>query len=185
MRNSADPAARFSIVYDSTYDDLLRYVQRRLSCGDAEDVVAEAMTVAWRRVDEMPARMGMARAWIFGIGRRCVLAHRRSHGRHDDLGVLLAQAQRGSALGEADPDLEVVARRVDLARAWTKLRPAEQDVLALTLLEDLTSAQAGHVLGISAVAYRVRLNRARTRLRRTLGESTQQSGPTLCEETQP
>ena len=41
-------------------------------------------------------------------------------------------------------------------------------MLSLLLWEDLTSADAGRVLGISAVAYRLRLYRARAALRRLL-----------------
>ena len=62
---------------------------------------------------------------------------------------------------------EVVAR-VDLAAAWARLTDEEQDAIALTVLDHLTSAQAGAVLGITANAYRLRLSRARATLRRSL-----------------
>ncbi len=60
-----------------------------------------------------------------------------------------------------------------LAAAWSRLADAEQEVLALELWDDLTSPEAGRVLGISAAAYRHRLVRARAALRRHLDAADQ------------
>jgi RNA polymerase sigma-70 factor (ECF subfamily) len=61
-----------------------------------------------------------------------------------------------------------VAARVDLVRAWQRLSPDDQQVLTLTVFEDLTGPQAARVLGISRPAFSLRLLRARRRLRRLL-----------------
>lgn len=63
---------------------------------------------------------------------------------------------------------DAVAQRLDLAVAWSGLSATEQEALGLTVFEGLTSDQAGAVLGITPVAYRVRLSRARAALRRRL-----------------
>jgi hypothetical protein len=47
---------RFEAVYDQAYGQITAYAARRCdSPQDAADVVAETFTVAWRRVDELPA----------------------------------------------------------------------------------------------------------------------------------
>ena len=56
--------------------------------------------------------------------------------------------------------------RLDVGRSWTHLTQTEQEVIALTVLDGLTSTQAARVLDITPVAYRLRLSRARRRLRR-------------------
>ncbi|MFI6513798.1 RNA polymerase sigma factor [Streptosporangium sp. NPDC050855] len=65
-----------------------------------------------------------------------------------------------------DEDLAVL--QADLVIAWRRLRPEDQEVLSLAIWEDLPSPQAARVLGISAPAYRLRLHRARSALRREL-----------------
>lgn len=72
--------------------------------------------------------------------------------------------------GSAVPDgADAAVSRADLARAWARLSPVDQEVLSLTVFEGLESAAAGSVLGISAASYRVHLSRARAALRRSLG----------------
>ena len=53
---------RFREIYDAAYVDLLRFVRRRVHPTHAEDVVGDVMLVAWRRLDEVPADLSMARA---------------------------------------------------------------------------------------------------------------------------
>lgn len=155
---------RFRSLYADAYEDVLRFARRRVDASQAEDVVAEAFLVAWRRLEDAPTAPGDVRAWIFGITRNCLLNARRGQGRRAALAVRLAEAV--PAPDGVDPEL--VALRVDLAASWRELSANEQEVLALAVFESLTSAQAGRVLGISAVAYRLRLVRARRALRRRL-----------------
>lgn len=158
------PQERFRGWYDSTYDDVLRFVQRRCHPSHAEDVVADAFLVAWRRYAEVPADHGESRAWLFGIARGCLANTRRGDQRREALRVRVADAlPAGSQLGA-----DAVAHRVDLAVAWRLLRPVDQEALALTAWDGLTGPQAAAVLGIAPTAYRLRLSRARRALRRHL-----------------
>lgn len=152
--------ARFTALYEATYADLLRFAQRRAHPTHAEDVVAEAFLVAWRRFDELPSRLGDARAWLFGIARGVILNTHRGAERQQALAVRLADAPTSV---QADADL--VARQVDIARAWQQLSDLHQEALALAVLDELNAPQAAAVLGISAVAFRLRLSRARRALR--------------------
>ena len=164
---------RFEAVYAHAYDDVLRFVQRRMYASDvglAEDVVADAMLVAWRRVGELPVELGDARAWLFGIARNCLLNSARSLRRHDALGVRVAQA---SGSGTTPDAADAVATQVDLSAAWEKLSPGDQEVVGLAVFEGLTSAQAAAVVGTTSGAFRIRLSRARAALRRHLEGAAQ------------
>jgi RNA polymerase sigma-70 factor (ECF subfamily) len=44
--------ARFVGLFEATYVDLVRFAQRRVPEAQAEDIVAEALLVAWRRSDD-------------------------------------------------------------------------------------------------------------------------------------
>ncbi|MEU4693526.1 sigma-70 family RNA polymerase sigma factor [Actinoplanes sp. NPDC023714] len=152
--------SRFRALYADAYEDVLRFAQRRVDHSHAEDAVADAFLVAWRRFDEAPDRDGDLRAWLFGVARNCLLNARRGRDRRSALAVRLADP---AVVFDDGSDL-----RVDLAAAWKRLSDTEQEALALAVFEDLTSAQAARVLGISATAYRLRLLRARRSLRRHL-----------------
>lgn len=166
-RTSAAPDTaeqRFHALYADVHGDVLRFVSRRLSneaVSSAEDVVADALLVAWRRFEDAPRRPDAQRAWVFGIARNCLLTARRGSGRREALAVRLAGA--GDPVS-SDPHDGLVAA-LDLAAAWRRLDPGQQEVLALTVFEELTSAQAALVLGTTSTAYRLCLMRARRALR--------------------
>ena len=72
---------------------------------------------------------------------------------------------------DTDADTEVLTRRLDLAVAWPRLSTTDQEAIALIAWDGLSTAQAATVVGISAVAFRLRLSRARRALRRHLDDS--------------
>ena len=159
---------RFREVYASAADDLIRFLQRRVTAAHVEDVAAETFLTVWRRIDDLPADPSEARAWTFGIARHCALNALRSTGRHNSLAVRIADHAPPPLASVATTEIET---RVDLASAWRRLDPTDQETLALTAFDDLTSSEAGEVLGISPAAYRVRLMRARRNLRSLLEEN--------------
>jgi RNA polymerase sigma-70 factor (ECF subfamily) len=161
-----DRERRFRALYDGSYVDVLHFAQRRVHPSHAEDVVADAFLVAWRRLEEVPRRPDDARAWLFGIVRHCLLNVTRGLKRQNALAVRIAETAPATAA--AGPEDEAVVQRLMLAAAWRGLSPAEQETLSLCVFDDLTSAQAARLLGINATSYRLRLLRARRALRRRL-----------------
>ncbi|WP_035949387.1 RNA polymerase sigma factor [Knoellia flava] len=158
---------RFETVYDATYAAVLRFAQRRVHPSHAEDVAADVFVVAWRRLDDVPVEPDEARAWLFGVARRVLMASQRAEQRRAALTVRVADDQVTGRLGSGI-DADVVLHHVDLARAWRRLSPVHQESLALVVWDDLSSPQAAEVLGISPVAFRLRLSRARRALRHHL-----------------
>ena len=173
-----DREGRFRALYADTYADVLRFARRRVPPGHAEDVVADAFLAAWRRLEEAPTRAGDARAWLFGIARNCLLNTNRGLGRQDALAVRIAGISPPDEAGAAEDD--AVAHRLDLAAAWRRLTVGEQETLALTVFEELTSPQAARVLGITAASYRLRLLRARRALRRHLDRAETEPAGSLA-----
>lgn len=158
---------RFRSLYADHFDQVLRFARRRTDPAAADDVVAETFLVAWRRLDDVPARPGEALPWLYAVARNCLLNATRGETRQRAVSVRLARQPWPARDGHADASGE----RLDLLDAWRRLSAEEQEVLALAVWEDLTSPQAGRVLGISAAAYRVRLTRARRALTRHLDQS--------------
>ena len=169
MREEADPAevraAAFAVLFGDAFDDVLRFCARRVAPEQAEDVAAEVMTIAWRRFEEMPNGRGDQRAWLFTTARNLMLRQARDESRRRTLAVRIGSGQP-SGLPGVDGE---AAARVDLGRAWRLLSERHQEALALTVWDGLTAMEAATVLGISPVAYRLRLSRARSVLRAHLG----------------
>src|SRR3954447_12248331 len=166
---------RFRDIYDAGYVDLLRFVLRRVHPTHAEDVVGDVMLVAWRRLDDVPADLSAARAWLFGVARKTLQNTRRREDRHDAVAVRLAEVRQGPADSGHQPDL--VASRADIAAAWPLLSATDQEAIALAVLDGLTAPEAAAVLGISATAFRLRLSRARRTLRRRIGSTVDDPQP--------
>lgn len=165
---------RFTALFDDTYAAVLRFIERRAHPSHAEDLAADVYVVVWRRLDDLPTSADEQRAWIFGIARRVLLAGQRGDRRQRDLAVRIGQESLGRGeheladLSEAGHD-DLIASRVDLARAWERLPAGHQEALALTVWDGLDAPHAAAVLGISPVAYRLRLSRARKALRALVG----------------
>ena len=164
---------RFRALYDASYVDLLRFVRRRVHPTHAEDVVGEVMLVAWRRLDDVPADLSGARAWLFGVAHKTLQNTRRREGKQEAVAVRLAETPPAAATVEQSPD--AIAHRVDIATAWPRLSAVHQEAIVLAVLDGLTAPEAALVLGISPTAFRLRLSRARRSLRRHT-ESAQSDG---------
>lgn len=155
---------RFRDIYDASYVDLLRFARRRVLPAHAEDVVGEVLLVAWRRLDDVPADVLDARAWLFGVARKIIQNTRRREDRHDAVAVRLAEVRQDPTEDGEHPDL--VACRVDVAAAWPLLSGGDQEVISLAVLDGLNAPEAAAVLGVSPTAFRLRLSRARRKLLR-------------------
>jgi RNA polymerase sigma-70 factor, ECF subfamily len=164
-----DPQQRFQALFEAVYLDLLRFVQRRVHPTHAEDVVADVMLVAWRRLDDVPPDLSAARAWLFGVAHKTLQNTRRREGRQDALAVRLAQIVLTSAAASPSPD--AIADMLDVAAAWPRLNVVHREAIALAVLDGLSAPEAAVVLGISPTAFRLRLSRARRSLRQHVESS--------------
>lgn len=170
---------RFRQLYAEHGRVILAYALRRVSDPeDAADILAETFLVAWRRCAEVPAGSD-ARLWLFGVARRTLANQRRGEIRRTRLTERLRSDFAAADLLQAPPPEQ--GDEVALA-TLARLDPADQEILRLTAWEELTPTQAGRVLGLSAVAARSRLHRARRRLRRELAETAPDFNPTTTLE---
>jgi RNA polymerase sigma-70 factor (ECF subfamily) len=141
---------------------VLAYCRRRTtSIDDAHDVVAEVYLTAWRLIAKVPAGRE-ARLWLFTVARHALANQTRSGMRRSRLATRIAEEYREGP--------EVTGEIVDQVReALSRLRETDRELLTLTSWDGLTPAEAAQVLGLTAVTARVRLHRARQRLRIHLG----------------
>src|SRR3954471_3467475 len=136
---------------------------RRRGSKDADALAAEVMTVAWRRLADVPE--DDPRPWLYATARNLLFAEHRA-GR-----TVAPQAEPSVAapeLHELDPALTHALRSLSLL---------DREALLLVAWEDLTPTQAARALGVNPTAFRVRLLRARRRLRAALREHENDLAP--------
>ena len=159
----------FERVYRDCGTAVLGYALRRAaSREDALDVVAETFAAAWRRRTDLPPDPGDARPWLFGIARNCLANSLRSSGRAGRLGERLAAAFEPGAVPDPAVVHEQAADAQRVRAALQSLSEEDRELLTLVAWEGLSPAEVATALGLSAGTARVRLHRARGRLRASL-----------------
>jgi RNA polymerase sigma-70 factor, ECF subfamily len=156
-RQSAE--ARFREVF-SHLGAVTAYARRRGS-RDPDGIAAEAMTIAWRRLADVPADDSLP--WLYATARNLVLEESRRSAPAAAAAVEAEQKSFDPQPFELDPTLD---------QALRSLSRFDREALLLVAWEDLTPKQAAKALGINGTAFRVRLSRARRRLQTNLEQAT-------------
>lgn len=168
---------QFTLLFRRHAPHIQRYVTRRLgpalSNGQtADDIVAETFLLAFRQRDRYDQSRADARPWLYGIATNLIGRHRRAEVRQ----------YRALARTGADPVTEPFTDRVDdrvsasttarrLAAALARLSAENRDTLLLMAWGGLSYDEIATALGVPVGTVRSRLSRARSRLRRTLGNA--------------
>ena len=169
-----DPETRFRAVFDVAYGPLCRYARHRgLTGPDAEDLVAQTLEIAWRRIGDVPVAEPLP--WLYAVAHNLW----RNRTRRDRRRRELLARFRASPSAEACEDPAVLEPGV-LRAALASLSDRDQEVLRLVAWDGLTPAEVAVVLGCTPVAARARLHRARGRLAARLG-----IGPDTQRRTRP
>jgi RNA polymerase sigma-70 factor (ECF subfamily) len=162
----------FTVLFRRHAPHVQRYAARRLGQDAAEDIVAETFLLAFRQRDSYDCGRADARPWLYGIATNLIGRHRRAETR-----LYRALARTG-----ADPVTEAFTDQVDdrvsagaagrrLAAGLARLPEELRDTLLLVTWGDLSYEQAAAALGVPVGTVRSRVSRARSKLRRTLGDT--------------
>lgn len=165
----ADDRERFELIYRENFGAVLRFAVGRIDSDRAKDVVAETFLIAWRRLGDVPAE---PRPWLLGVARRVIAGQFRSESRREALVLRL----RTSDDAGTDPAAALADRDEALA-AFATLGARDREVLRLVTWDGLSAAEAAEVLGVTRLAFTVRLHRARRRLERALEPDPRASAP--------
>jgi RNA polymerase sigma factor (sigma-70 family) len=167
-RGVADEEA-FTAMFRLHYPRVLAFVSRRTDQARAHDVVAETFATAWRHFGRLPEE---PLPWLYRVARNSLANEERSARRQTRLAERIGR--RGV---EAAPDHAAsVVTDAGLREALGRLSRTDREALLLIAWEGLDHVDAARVMGCSAVAFKVRLHRARKRLARLL-EAADRDGP--------
>jgi RNA polymerase sigma factor (sigma-70 family) len=176
-RIATDPEV-FEAFYREHVEAVERFIARRVRDPyRAADLTADVFLAVIDSAHTYRAGRGNELAWLYGVARNVVAADRRRSGRELRAS---GRIRAGRILVDADDlarlherlDAEATARQLYLA--MNRLSEGERAVLELVALEGLSAKEAARALGISPVAARVRLHRARRLLQKQLPSSARE-----------
>ena len=151
-------------------------IRRTTTRADAEDIAAETLAIAWRKIDRLPEAAPEQRTWLYAIARNVLSNHRRGNTRATNLTKLLSTVDTNNAPGADDgvvnlSDIEVAVEALGM------LSDKDREVLLLAVWEDLPKSEIAAVLSTSKPNVYLRLHRARKRLRAQFAAVMQEPSP--------
>jgi RNA polymerase sigma-70 factor (ECF subfamily) len=173
----------FEELVRRTASDTFTLARRLVSDDDdARDVVQEVYLRAFRSIGRFRGDAQFT-TWLYRITANCAATHlgkRRRNGHdelNDDIELPDAKADHDPALAA---DAAMLRRRLEDAIA--ELPPRLRAVVVLRDVYDLNHAEIAAELGISESAAKVRLHRARRRLRTVVFPLAGETAPIVVEE---
>jgi RNA polymerase sigma factor (sigma-70 family) len=158
----------FEELYRRHVDATIRFAARRADRpSDVVDLVAAVWLEVVASLDRYEPHRGDALPWILGIAANLTAAERRWRTREQEV---VRRLGRRRTLQE--DDIERLEETIDaervaptLRRGLRELPPSERIVAELIFVDGLSPAEASMALGIRPPALRMRLARARRKLR--------------------
>ncbi len=129
--------------------------------SEAEDIAQDALLRAWRRKSTL-RESERRNEWLARIVRNEAFRH-RARVRPEPIATIEAQG------GADDERILATVERADLHAALAQLDERDRKLLMLRYGEDLTQASIARLLAIPEGTVKVRLHRARDKLRRAFG----------------
>ena len=162
-------AAEFERLYRANIDAVTAYFARRTTDPQlVADLTADTFVTVITSFESFDPRKGSARAWVFGIARHVYAAHCEAYSQQQH------KLRRLAGRRDLDQDqVEELLERIDAERAGRGLIAAlamlperERAVIELVDVAGLRPKDAATMLGLTPGTVRMRLMRARARLRR-------------------
>jgi RNA polymerase sigma-70 factor (ECF subfamily) len=161
-----DAAAGFvEDLFAAHHGEIYAYLIRMLRDPElAADLTQDAFVKAYRNYDALQ-KPENARAWLYQIAHRVALDHIR---RQKIIRFLPWTGESHGAAPSAERLVMDAHLSGDLARALERIPERQRAALLLAELHDLTGLELAAALGVSHVAARALLTRARESLRQAL-----------------
>ncbi|MDH4309531.1 MAG: sigma-70 family RNA polymerase sigma factor [Acidimicrobiia bacterium] len=163
---------RFEQLYIAHQSAIRDYCVRRLAPSLVEDAVADVFAVAWRKIDSAPADSDVLR-WLYAVAYRVLYHQWRRSGRAERLTERVQSLSQPPHMDAA----EIVLLHEDYRRvlqASQRLSVGDQEILRLTLWEELPLNDVAEILGIKHNAAKQRSFRARRRLVSAFRDATRE-----------
>lgn len=168
-----EATARFGELFRAYHSVILAAAYNRLSdVGDAEDITAEVFSAAWDKRDQ--AAHVFSLPWLYNTLRNKVGNEYRRRER-----VLRREEKARNTSPTSELDAQQSAERIELRRVVSMLQESDRELIWMAFWEELTGEEMAAVLGCSHTTLRVRLSRAKKRLKILIDQSDAPEGGDL------
>jgi RNA polymerase sigma-70 factor (ECF subfamily) len=172
----------FQRIYADFQPKILRYMGRMVGEREAEDLTQEVFVKVDRALDGFRGESSLS-TWLYRIATNAALDRRRSpsfqrsapYSLADDAGETGDEAEtagREARVGEGAPSAEQQLIRREMSeciRDFVERLPDNyRTALVLSEMEGLKNGEIAEVLGVSLETVKIRLHRARAKLRKEL-----------------
>jgi RNA polymerase sigma-70 factor (ECF subfamily) len=167
---------KFSDVYNEFHERICRYLERMVGKGDGEDLTQEVFIKVDKGLNDFKGASKLS-TWIYRIATNTALDKLRSRSFREDKN----KVRLNPAIEDEDVDdskipaaqTSLSAEREAIRKEMTecirefvdRLGEDYRTVIILSELKDLKNQQIAEILGISLDAVKIRLHRARARLK--------------------
>lgn len=166
--------ADFQNIYTEYRPKIVNYLRRLVGEHEAEDVAQEVFVKVNKALSGFRGKSSLS-TWIYRIATNAAIDHLRKPSSGQKAGIQGGSEYNGSSVDDdtvddSTPALDTLLIRKnmdDCIRGIVDSLPQNyRTVLVLAEFEGLTNAEIAEVAGISLDTVKIRLHRARTRLRK-------------------
>lgn len=161
-------------LFDKHRDRIFRHSLRLVgSASDAEEIVAIVFLLVWRKRRQVRLVDDSAIPWLLATASYSARNFNRSRRRYAAVLAKLPPAEPSPDHGPAVLD-QVAGREREHAvrQAFSTLSHRDQEVLALCVLEELSTVDTSTALGVPVGTVKSRLSRAKARLAEILSSDS-------------
>jgi RNA polymerase sigma-70 factor (ECF subfamily) len=159
----------YAVLFQRHVRAVTSYAVRRCSNSDeVADLVAETFMTALGAAGRYRPELPTALPWLFGIARRVLYRQRRKAAGAARLRLKAGNVYpryQGSEEDAITSAIDAARRQPDLEAALDRLPKGEREVLELVAYDGLSPSEVAVVLELTPNAARLRLSRARKRMR--------------------
>lgn len=156
----------FRLIYERNIDIVFGFLRNRVGSQQAEDLAAETFVRAFERISGFEWRGIPIRAWLLRIAYNLVVAAARKKADHAPL-----SDQGDPAVAGHEDVVTTHLSDSPVRRSLAGLPQAQQEVLHLRFVNELSVGETAVVIGSTDEAVRAMTYRALKALRRALDEA--------------
>lgn len=160
MAGNRVAAAAIDELFRRHANDVLAYAARRVSAEDAEGVVAEVFSIAFRNPDRVPAN---PLPWLYRCAANQIMHVQRSKARRLRLRERLTVRSEPPGCDPSEETLDRLDAETQVAQVLATLSDGDAELLRLWIWEQLAIDDIAYILLCRPGTTRVRLHRARER----------------------
>ncbi|MDA8443099.1 MAG: RNA polymerase sigma factor [Peptococcaceae bacterium] len=153
--------ASFEQVYEQLFAPVYRFVKLRIPESEVDDVTSEIIVKVWRSLPGFAGKSSLT-TWALRIAYHQVADYYRALQAKPKLQL---QAEIGEDTAEGDPS-EQVATSLSVSHTLAQMSEAQVAVIQLRLVQSLSAAETGEILGMSGRAVDSLLYRAKKSFRK-------------------